>query len=63
MKRESFPCLTLSRADFEERHFITRDISNEQMAHIAQKIGNMITEQLYWDCIETLGESEQMPRM
>ena len=63
MKKESFPCLTLSRADFEERHFITRDISNEQMAHIAQKIGNMITEQLYWDCIETLGESEQMPRM
>ena len=63
MKRESFPCLTLSRADFEERHFITRDISNEKMAHIAQKIGNILTEQLYWDCIETLGESEQMPRM
>ena len=63
MKKESFPCVTLSRADFEERHFITRDISNEQMAHIAQKIGNMLTEQLYWDCIETLGESEQMPRM
>ena len=62
-KRETFDCVTLSRADFEERHFITRDISNEQMAHIAQKIGNMLTEQLYWDCIETLGESENMQRM
>ena len=63
MKKESFPCLTLSRGDFEERHFITRDISNEQMALIAKRVGDMLTVQHYWDCIETLGESEQMPRM
>jgi hypothetical protein len=62
-KRESFPCVTLSRADFNERHFDTSNISDEQMERIASKIGDTLTENLYWDCIETLGESEQMPRM
>ena len=60
-KRESFPCVTLSRADFEEKHFDTSNISNEQMGRIASKIGDTLVENLYWECIEEWGNREKMP--
>lgn len=62
-RKESFNCVVLSRADFEDRGFDTSNISNEQMERIASKIGETLVENLYWECIDVWGESEKMPKL
>ena len=59
--KETFNCVTLSRADFEGRGFDTSNIDDTTMAHIAMKIGDNLVEQLYWDLIDEYGSSNSMP--
>lgn len=56
MAKENFTCVTLSRLDFEKMGYATNHISDEQMEKIAHKIGDILVENLYWDCIETFGK-------
>lgn len=62
-RKETFNCVTLSRADFEDRGFDTSNISDERMEHIASRIGDTLVENLYWECIDVWGESEKMPKL
>ena len=59
--KETFNCVTLSRADFEGRGFDTSNIDDTTMAHIAMKIGENLVEQLYWDLIDEYGSNNSMP--
>ena len=59
--KETFDCVTLSRADFEGRGFDTSNIDDTTMAHIAMKIGENLVEQLYWDLIDEYGSNNSMP--
>lgn len=56
-RKETFKCVALSRADFEDRGFDTSNISDEQMEHIASKIGETLVENLYWECIDVWGKN------
>lgn len=60
-RKESFKCVILSRADFEDRGYDTSNINDEQMEHIAQKIGETLVENLYWECIDYWGTIMDMP--
>lgn len=60
-RKESFKCVILSRADFEDKGFDTSNINDEQMELIAQKIGETLVENLYWECIDYWGEIMNMP--
>ena len=62
-RKEEFNCVTLSRADFEEMGYDTSNISDEQMARIAQKIGETLVENLYWECISFWGGKANMPKL
>lgn len=62
-RKEEFECITLSRADFEEMGYDTSNISDEQMARIAQKIGETLVENLYWECISFWGGNANMPKL
>lgn len=62
-RKESFKCVVLSRADFEDRGFDTSNISDEKMERIAQKIGETLVENLYWECIDYWGEYAKMPKI
>lgn len=59
--KETFNCVTLSRADFESRGFDTTNIDDTTMANIAMKIGDSLVEQLYWDLIDEYGSNNSMP--
>lgn len=59
--KETFNCVTLSRADFEGRGFDTTNIDDTTMANIAMKIGENLVEQLYWDLIDEYGSNNSMP--
>lgn len=59
--KETFNCVTLSRADFESRGFDTSNIDDTTMANIAMKIGDNLVEQLYWDLIDEYGLNNSMP--
>lgn len=60
-RKETFNCVTLSRADFEDRGFDTSNINDEQMERIAQKIGETLVENLYWEGIDYWGTIMNMP--
>lgn len=60
-RKEEFVCVVLSRADFEEKGYDTSNITDAQMKRIASKIGETLVENLYWECINYWGESENMP--
>ena len=59
--KETFNCVTLSRADFESRGFDTTNIDDTTMANIAMKIGDSLVESLYWDLIDEYGLNNSMP--
>ena len=59
--KETFNCVTLSRADFESRGFDTTNIDDTTMANIAMKIGDHMVESLYWDLIDEYGSNNSMP--
>ena len=61
--KETFNCVTLSRADFEDMGYDTNNISDEQMERIAQKIGETLVENLYWECIDYWGKSRNMSKL
>lgn len=54
-RKEEFNCVTLSRADFEDLGYDTSNISDEQMARIASRIGDTLVDNLYWECIREWG--------
>lgn len=58
--KETFNCVILSREDFESRGFDTKGISDTDMAHIADKIGEGLMEH-YWDLIDFYAEHHSMP--
>jgi hypothetical protein len=60
-RKEEFVCVVLSRADFESKGYDTSNITDAQMERIASKIGDTLVENLYWECINYWGESENMP--
>lgn len=60
-RKEEFNCVTLSRADFEDLGYDTSNISDEQMAQIASRIGDTLVENLYWECIREWGND--MPKL
>ena len=60
-RKEEFNCVTLSRADFECLGYDTSNISDEQMARIASRIGDTLVENLYWECIREWGND--MPKL
>lgn len=56
-RKEEFNCVTLSRADFECLGYDTSNISDEQMEHIASRIGDTLVDNLYWECIREWGNN------
>lgn len=60
-RKETFNCVTLSRADFECLGYDTSNISDEQMERIASRIGDTLVENLYWECIRVWGND--MPKL
>lgn len=56
-RKEEFNCVTLSRADFEDLGYDTSNISDEQMERIASRIGDVLVDNLYWECIREWGYS------
>lgn len=60
-RKETFNCVTLSRADFEDMGYDTSNISDEQMERIAFRIGGILVENLYWECIREWGKD--MPKL
>jgi hypothetical protein len=60
-RKETFNCVTLSRADFEDMGYDTSNISDEQMERIASRIGDTLVENLYWECIREWGKD--MPKL
>ena len=60
-RKEEFNCVTLSRGDFEDMGYDTSNISDEQMARIASRIGDTLVENLYWECIREWGND--MPKL
>ena len=60
-RKESFKCVILSRADFEDRGFSTDGISDAQMERIANRIGDVLVENLYGECIDFWGAEMKMP--
>lgn len=60
-RKEEFNCVTLSRADFECLGYDTSNISDEQMERIASRIGDVLVENLYWECIREWGND--MPKL
>lgn len=60
-RKETFNCVTLSRADFEDMGYDTSNISDEKMARIASRIGDTLVENLYWECIREWGRD--MPKL
>lgn len=61
-KQESFPCITLSRDDFETRGFDASGIPDDDMKQISRKIGEIVTAGGdYWLAIEEYGRREGLP--
>lgn len=60
-QKETFNCVTLSRADFEDMGYDTSNISDEKMERIASRIGDTLVENLYWECIREWGRD--MPKL
>lgn len=60
-RKETFNCVTLSRADFEDMGYDTSNISDEKMERIASRIGDTLVENLYWECIREWGRD--MPKL
>ena len=61
-KQESFPCILLSRDDFEARGFDASGIPDDKMEHISRKIGEIVTAGGdYWLAIEEYGRREGLP--
>ena len=60
-RKETFNCVTLSRADFEDMGYDTSNISDEKMECIASRIGDTLVENLYWECIREWGRD--MPKL
>lgn len=54
-KKSTFECITISREDFEERGFDTSKISDDKMTYIANKIGDAICDNIYWNLIDEYG--------
>jgi hypothetical protein len=51
-RTKTFPCIILSRPDFEDfLGFSTKEITDKQLEIIAQKIGEKIMPE-YWDAIQ-----------
>ena len=62
-RKESFPCITLSRGDFEVLGYSTDNVTDEQMEKIARKIGDVMMEGgSYWDSIHYWAEEYDMPK-
>jgi hypothetical protein len=47
-----YPGVMVSREDFEGRGYDTSKTSDERMKYIAQKIGDSLTENNYWETID-----------
>lgn len=62
-RKEEFACVVLSRADFECMGYDTNNISDEEMAHIARKIGDSIVSDSYWELIKIFAEESEMPNI
>lgn len=60
-KRETFDCVILSRADFEDKGYDTSNLSDGEMERIASRIGDNLVENLYWENIDVWGQD--MPRI
>lgn len=59
-RKEEFACVVLSRGDFECMGYDTNNISDEEMAHIARKIGDSIVSDSYWELIKIFAEESGM---
>ncbi len=57
-RKEEFACVVLSRGDFECMGYDTSNISDEQMQQIANQIGELLVDDMYWEQIKIWGETE-----
>lgn len=57
-RKEEFACVVLSRGDFECMGYDTSKISDEQMQRIANQIGELLVDDMYWEQIKVWGEAE-----
>ena len=51
-----YPALMVSREDFESRGHDISHVPNNKLTHAAEKIGDIMTEELYWDLIDKMAE-------
>lgn len=57
-RKEEFACVVLSRGDFECMGYDTSKISDEEMQQIANQIGEVLVDDMYWEQIKAWGETE-----
>lgn len=53
---DHFVAVVVSRADFEGYGYDTSKISDDEMTHIASKIGERMVESDYWECVRDFGD-------
>jgi hypothetical protein len=51
-----YPGVMVSREDFEGRGYDTSKTTDEQMKHLAQKIGDSLVENSYWETIDEFSD-------
>ena len=62
-KNESFPCIILSRGDFETLGYSTENVTDEQMAYVARKVGDtLMAGGGYWESIQFWAEEMECPK-
>lgn len=60
--KESFSISRLSREDLESRGFDASDVDDKTMERLASKLGDDYCTQLFWESLEIIAESMDIPR-
>ena len=63
MKQEFFNVVQLSREDFEKVGFNADNLTDEQMVQIAERMGNVLVENYFWDMLDCCGKELKLPKL
>lgn len=58
---EKFKCVVLSRDDFNYIHRDATSLTDKDLVHIAENIGDALIENLFWECLENWADEYDLP--
>ena len=59
---DRFKCVIASKEDFKSIGYDALSLTDEQMADIAQNIGEVLVENYYWESLEYWAEEMNLPK-